>query len=216
MKVISKTLKNTWKGIKSIISLKNSASSSPNLINFNNKLTSHPLKIANVFSNYFSSIGEKTQSKRGFSNKNSTDYLHDENFNSFFFTTTDSQEVISIIYSLSDNKSSGSNSISKRILKLLKKDISTQLVDIFNLSFSLGIYPTPLKTAKVIPIHKKDSKLECSNYRRIALLSNIDKILEKRMHKRLSNFLDKNQLIYSLQFGFRQNYILKIGNNFFQ
>ena len=26
------------------------------------------------------------------------------------------------------------------------------------------------------------------------------------MHKRLSNFLDKNRLIYSLQFGFRQNY----------
>ena len=133
----------------------------------------------------------------------------------FFITTTDSQEVISIIYSLSDNKSFGSNSISKRILKLLKKDISTQLVDIFNLSFSSGIYPTPLKTAKVISIHKKDSKFECSNYRPIALLSNIDKILEKLMHRRLSNFLDKNQLIYSLQFGFRQNYILKIGNNFF-
>ena len=26
------------------------------------------------------------------------------------------------------------------------------------------------------------------------------------MHRRLSNFLDKNKLIYSLQFAFRQNY----------
>ena len=43
------------------------------------------------------------------------------------------KEVISIISSLSDNKSSGPNSIPTRILKLLKKDISTQLVDIFNL-----------------------------------------------------------------------------------
>ena len=41
---------------------------------------------------------------------------------------------------------------------------------------------------EVAPIHKKDSKLECSNYRPIALLSNIDKILEKLMHKRLLNF----------------------------
>ena len=39
-----------------------------------------------------------------------------------------------------------------------------------------------LKFAKVIPIHKKDSKLERSNYRPISLLSNIDKILEKLMH----------------------------------
>ena len=169
-------------------------------------MTSDPLKIANVFNNYFSSIGEKTQSKTRFSNKNYTDYLHVENYNSFFITPTDSQEVISIISSLSDNKSSGPNSIPTRILKLLKKDISTQLVDIFNISFSSGIYSNPLKTANVIPIHKKDSQLEGSNYRPIALLSNVDKILEKLMHRRLSNFLDKNKLIYSLQFGFRKNY----------
>ena len=71
----------------------------------------------------------------------------------FFITPTGSQEIISIISSLSDNKSSGPNSIPTRILILLKKDISTQLVDIFNLSFSSEIYPTPLKTAKLIPIH---------------------------------------------------------------
>ena len=42
----------------------------------------------------------------------------------------DSEEVISIISSLNDNKSSGPNSIPTRLLELLKKDISTQLVDI--------------------------------------------------------------------------------------
>ena len=68
-------LKNTWKGIKSRISLKNSASSSPNLLNFNNELTSDPLKIANVFNNLFSLIGKKTQSRIRFLNKNDTDYL---------------------------------------------------------------------------------------------------------------------------------------------
>ena len=154
-----KNLKNTWKGIKSIISLKRSASSSPNLLNFNNELRSDPLKIANVFKNYFSPIGEKTQSKIRLSKKTS-DNLHSDNLNCVFITHTNSEEVISIISSLSDNKSSGPNSIPTRILKLLKKDISTHLGDIFNLSFSSGIYPTPLKTAKVIPIHKKDSKLE--------------------------------------------------------
>ena len=75
-----KNFKNTWKGIKSIISLKNSASSSPNLLNFNNELTSDPLKIANVFNNHLSSIGEKTQTEIRFSYKYYTDYLHGENF----------------------------------------------------------------------------------------------------------------------------------------
>ena len=85
-----KNLKSTWKGINSII-LKNYASISPNLLNFNNELTSDPLKIANVFNNYFSSIGEKPQSKTRFSNKNYTDYCHAENFNSFFITLTDNE-----------------------------------------------------------------------------------------------------------------------------
>ena len=78
-----KNLKNTWKGIKSIRSLKNSASSSPNVVNFNKELTSDPLKIANVFNNYFNSVGEKTQSKTRFSNTNCTDYLHGKDFNYF-------------------------------------------------------------------------------------------------------------------------------------
>ena len=80
-----KNLKSTWKGIKSIILLKNSASSSPNLLNFNNELTSDPLKIANVFNNHFSSIGEKTQSKIRLSNKNYTDFPHGENSNLFYY-----------------------------------------------------------------------------------------------------------------------------------
>ena len=46
-----KNLKNIWKGIKSILSLKISASSLCNLLNFNNELVSDPIKIANVFNN---------------------------------------------------------------------------------------------------------------------------------------------------------------------
>ena len=40
----------------------------------------------------------------------------------------------------------------------------------------------------------------------MSLLSNIEKILEKRMYKRLHTFLNNNNLIYNLQFGFRQQY----------
>ena len=71
-----------------------------------------------------------------------------------------------------------------------------------NLSFSTGIFPTILKTAKVIRIHKKDSRLEVSNYRPIPLLS-IDKIFEKLMHRDLLNFMRKDRSITtnSLVFG---------------
>ena len=74
------------------------------------------------------------------------------------------------------------------------------------MSFSTGQFPSFLKIAKVIPIHKKQSKVEYTNYRPISLLSNNEKIIEKLMYKRLSDFLDTNNLIYSLQFGFRQKH----------
>ena len=68
------------------------------------------------------------------------------------------------------------------------------------------VFPSVLKTAKVDPVFKKDSKLDHSNYRPISLLSNIEQILEKLMHKRLYTFVNNNNIIYNLQFGFRQQY----------
>ena len=68
-----------------------------------------------------------------------------------------------------------------------------------------GVFPSVLKTAKVVPVFKKDSKLDYSNYRPIFLLSNIEKILEKLMHKSLSTFLNNNDIIYNLQFELDNN-----------
>ena len=84
---------------------------------------------------------------------------------------------------------------------MLKNDISEQLADLFNFSFTTGTFRTPLKTVKVIPIHKNDSKSNFTNYRTISLLSNLDKILEKNVHSRLSTFLNIKDIIYPLQFG---------------
>ena len=69
-----------------------------------------------------------------------------------------------------------------------------------------GVFPSALKTAKVVPVFKKDSKLNYSDYDPVSLLSNIEKILENLMYKRLYTFLDYNNIIYDLQFGFRQQY----------
>ena len=77
---------------------------------------------------------------------------------------------------------------------------------LFNLSFSPGVFPSLLKMARVVPIFKEDSELEYQNYRPISLLSNIEKILKKLMHKRVYQFLTENKVIYDLQFRFEQNF----------
>jgi len=66
---------------------------------------------------------------------------------------------------------------------------------IFNLSFTTGEVPELLKVPKVIPIYKKGETNQPGNYRPISLLSIFDKIMEKLMYKRLSDFLENNNMI---------------------
>ena len=105
-----------------------------------------------------------------------------------FLTPTDKNEMSVVISPVDSRKSSGPNSIPVNILKLLKNDISQQLSDIFNMAFLTGQFHTVLKIAKIILIHKKQSKVDYTNYRPIFLLSNVEKIIEKLMYKRRSIF----------------------------
>ena len=200
-------IKNTWKGIKSLISLKSLSSSVPAILPLDNGDTiTNPYDIANTFNNYFASIAETSKKIIKYSHKHFSDYLSNKNSSTILLQPTDKEEIANIISSLSSNKASGPNSIPYRKLFLLKNEILKQLADLFNLSFMTGVFPSVLKTAKVVSVFKKDSKLNYSNYRPISLLSNIEKILEKLMYKRLYTFLDNKNIIYDLQFGFSQKY----------
>ena len=63
-----------------------------------------------------------------------------------------------------------------------------------------------MKIAKVIPIHKKKSRLEVSNYRPISLLSLVSKVLEKCVYVQVNEYLNTKNLIYDYQSGFRSGY----------
>ena len=200
-------LRNTWKGIKSIIELKNSKKSDPCSLLVDDKLISDPVKIANEYNNYFSTIANNLRNKMFDRNKNFKSYLQNRRENSFFINPTNEEEIIEIINDLDCMKCSGPHSIPSFIFKDIKLILAESLADIINLSFNTGIYIEKLKVSKVIPIFKgKGSNLECCNYRPISLLWNIDKIVEKLMHKRLYNFLSKYKIIFNLQFGFRKSH----------
>ena len=128
---------------------------------FINETVANPKKIGNIFNDYFSTIAEKTKAKIKFSNKLNDEFLQHAKENSLFLKAASSNEIIYLISSLNESKSVGPNSPRTKILKLLKNDISLQMTNIFNLSFSTGVFPSELKFANVIPIHKKGSKLKC-------------------------------------------------------
>ena len=102
-------IKNTWKGIKSLISLKTIASNVPTVLSLDNGDTvTNPYDIANTFNNYFASIAETAKK---YSHKHFSDYLSNENSSTIFLQPTDKEEIANIISSLNSNKASGPNSI---------------------------------------------------------------------------------------------------------
>ena len=124
---------------------------------------------------------------------------------SFFQTPTISEEISDLIQTLSSNKSPGPNSIPTSILEKIKNEISIPLSAIINNSFENRTFPNLLKSAQVIPVLKYGYRLSCNNYRPISLLSNIDKIIEKLIHKKLNYFLEQHKVYYALQFYFHLN-----------
>ena len=191
--------------MKRIISLKDSTSTIPSTIIEDTIILTNPKDNADAFNNYFSNVATGIYSSIKYFRNKFFDFFPQIDINSFFINKTDRTEIKNIILSLYRLISIGTNSIPRKILKLMSNDISTQFTELFNLSFSEGVFLSILKICKVIPTYKNHSQLNCSNYRPIYLLSNIDKILERIMYNHLYNFLETNNLIYSLQSAFRQH-----------
>ena len=82
--------------------------------------------------------------------------------NYIFLNPTDEIEVKNIMLFLNPSKAIGPNNIPNKILKSLI-NVSSQLTELFNLSFFRGVFSLILKTSKIIPVYNKDSKIKCSN-----------------------------------------------------
>ena len=197
-------LQKIWCGIKSIINIKSKNLDIPTCVSHNDQNITKPKEIADKFNEFYSSIADKILSERKYNGNNSfDDFLGNPLPNSMAIYPCDFLEVKSIIRDLCSGKASGPNSIPTDILQLLIHDISKPLTQIFNLSFKTGVHPDLLKTARVMPVYKKGTRLLVANYRPISLLSNLNKILEKLMFNCVYSFLETNKVIYRHQFGFR-------------
>ena len=122
---------------------------------------------------------------------------------SIYFHPTDPYEVGSLIGKGKLKDSFGIDGISSRVLKHLPPNFIIALSILFNKSMAQGVFPTKFKKAKVVPIYKKKgSRKHVEQYRPISLLCSLSKILEKLIHKRVSNFLEKQNFFPKTQLGF--------------
>ena len=154
-------------------------------------------EIKYLFNDHFSSVGTKIKQKILYQTGNFKDYLNRRDSkgklfiyssnNYLFQSPTVRMEVEKIIDGLDMKKATEPNSIPNIILKSFKLFFSVWLSRLINLCFEVSVFPDILKTAKITPLHKKDSKLDVINYTPISLLSVFSKIYEKVIYLNLRN-----------------------------
>ena len=205
--LLKKSCNNTkalWNAIETITYTSKSRHSSTQLI----QQSHSPIYSCNNVNSFFVNIGKELADKskmhssqqliKTFSHTNTT-------LSSFVLEETDNDEILKTINSLRSNASTGWDGISSTILKRYSAALTPVLCHIFNRCFQASVFPSSLKKAIIHPIFKGGNGNQVNNYRPIAVLSALSKVLEHLVNKRLRHYLEHFNLISKQQFGFRKN-----------
>ena len=204
----SENSKKQWQVINGLLNRNAKYSGSIKLKDEYGNVTSDKSDVAARFNDYFSNIASNIKSqistRQTFDPGGFHQFLQEDPAKGTEITLrpVSSQEVFETI-----NKFKNKATLDTKIepMKCASKDakFTEILAEIINTSFSQGIFPSALKNARVVPIHKGGSKTDVTNYRPISLLCSFSKIYEKLMHARVLEFLDSNESLFESQYGFR-------------
>ncbi|CAF1545793.1 unnamed protein product, partial [Rotaria magnacalcarata] len=90
---------------------------------------------------------------------------------------------------IANNKASGIDEIPAELFKILGDDVVKILLAICQQIWKTQQWPKDWKRSIYIPIPKKGSAKECSNYRTIALISHASMIMLKILQVRLEQYM---------------------------
>ena len=122
---------------------------------------------------------------------------------SFGLVAVPPEQVEKIISSLSNSSAFGLDQIDTSIVKLVKSEIVPAITHIINLSITTRKFPTTWKKTKVVPLHKKEDQLNPKNYRPVAIVPILSKILERVIFNQMVQYLNANNLLHPNHHAFR-------------
>jgi hypothetical protein len=140
--------------------------------------------IAEAFNTYFSSVAQHINTSKLYPDDKPNPLIYLRNASrqpipQINLKFVSSNEIVKVVISLKLKNSHGYDEIPTKILKPSLPYILSPLTYLCNLMISSGVFPSRLKYAEIIPVHKKGEKSNISNYRPISLLNSFSKILKK-------------------------------------
>ena len=114
----------------------------------------------------------------------------------------ESDKVLRILKHFDESKASGIDDLSGIFLKNSASLLATSVTQLCNLSISIGRFPDACKIAKLKPLFNEGSKTDPKNYRPTYHLPLMSKVLERIIHEKSMEFLDKHNILHKCQSGF--------------
>uniref|UniRef100_A0A669C5X4 Reverse transcriptase domain-containing protein n=1 Tax=Oreochromis niloticus TaxID=8128 RepID=A0A669C5X4_ORENI len=195
----------TWRILNSIIKKGSKNKNYPDYFKKDKDIVLDKTKdIVNEFNDFFVNVGFNLAKEIPESRNNNDLNKHiTQNVSSMFIGAVTHREIINIVKTFKNKKSTDCFGIDMKLVKSIIEYIVQPFAYICNLSFRTGVFPSQMKTAKVIPIHKNGERCQFTNYRPISLLPQFSKILEKLFVNRLDKYIEKHNLLSDNQYGFR-------------
>ena len=166
-----------------------------------------PKTVAGLFAEHFASVSRKDPTAPGARHRQNLESL-DINFASSggeSYNVPFSAAELKVALSQCHDSSPGSDDIPYAFLRHMSESALNFLLNLYNLIWHSGEFPSSWGVAVVLPIPKpgKDN-LHATNYRPISLTSCICKVLEKMVNVRLMWFLESGSFLSPVQYGFRK------------
>ncbi|KAK9722645.1 Reverse transcriptase (RNA-dependent DNA polymerase) [Popillia japonica] len=105
---------------------------------------------------------------------------------SFTFGLVCAEDIIAVVNKIPNKTSYGDDGISSHLLKQIIGHIAEYLAFMVNMSFSTGKFPTPWKTAVVVPVHKRSNLSNA--YQQVCLTEESQKLVTISTHKGLFSY----------------------------
>ena len=197
--------KQTWRVLNKLINKrKKSQTKYPNIFYDENEQCFRDDEVVQGFNTFFSSIGVQLENKIPVGNKCPLEFIEEPAYECLDNLPRVTPEHIRKIIKSLNPVGGGIDRISGFILQGTYEPLISHITFFFNLCLNCAVFPERLKIAVIVPIYKAGQKNRFNNYRPISLLPMFSKILEKIVHTALVSFLNDNNVLNPLQFGFRK------------
>ena len=114
------------------------------------------------------------------------------------------KEIKDCIKKLKKGKSGGPDLIINEFLKVWSNTLVLLLTKLFNKILNSEKFPKIWNISLLTSIYKSGDPSDCGNYRGISITSCLGKVFTSILQKRLSDFLETHNLLFSNQGGFRK------------